>query len=375
MTIVIFIIILAILILSHEFGHFIVAKRAGVRVDEFGLGFPPRLFGWKKGETIYSINLLPFGGFVKIFGETPDEESLAGPDKSRSLVAKPKWVQALVLVAGVVCNLLLAWLVITIGFWLGLPTPATEAGVLQATTPAKVLVLSVLPDSPAAHAGLEVGDEIVSLRRGTATLAGSFGVTDVQKFVSASQAPLELSYHRGRIFVDSNLPVKTTTIVPKSDLVAGQSQPAIGIAMDQIVMARAGFFRGVWEGFKLTASLTKLTTASLLDFLSQAIRGRANLAAVTGPVGLVGLVGDARVMGFVYLLSFMALISINLAVINLLPFPALDGGRLLFLLIEKIKGRPIKPAVANTLNLVGFALLILLMLVVTYSDLAKLFFK
>src|SRR6185436_5173399 len=113
MTVIIFFIILAILILSHEFGHFIVAKKSGIRVDEFGLGFPPKLLSYKYGETTYSLNLIPFGGFVKIFGEDPDELSTAGPDAARSMVNKPKWIQALVLVAGVSCNVILAWLLIS----------------------------------------------------------------------------------------------------------------------------------------------------------------------------------------------------------------------------------------------------------------------
>lgn len=366
MTIILFIVILAILVLSHEFGHFIVAKKAGIRVDEFGLGFPPRVIGWKKGETIYSINLIPFGGFVKIFGENPDEESLSGPDRARSLTAKPKWVQALVLVAGVTFNLILAWLVISLGFMIGLPTPADQIVPGDHASTSHLVITSVLPDSPAALAGLKVGDEILDFSSPEA----------LQKFVAEhSDQEFKLAYKRGQIFNDKEefREPAFVTLKPVADLVEGQV--AVGIGMDNIALVRKSFFPAIWQGLTLTVDLTWLTAKTIVRFVANAFQGEGNLADVTGPVGLVGLVGDARTMGFVYILSFMALISINLAVINLVPFPALDGGRLLFLLIEKIKGSEIKPAVANWLNLIGFGLLLLLMAVVTYSDIAKLFFK
>lgn len=368
MTIILFVVILAILILSHEFGHFIVAKKAGIRVDEFGLGFPPRLFGWKKGETIYSINLIPFGGFVKIFGETPDDESLSGPDRGRSLIAKPKWVQAAVLAAGVTFNLVLAWLVISLGFMIGLPTPVDQVVASDQVSHSHLVITSVLPDSPAEKSGLKTGDELVDFASPEA----------VQQFIAEhANEELKLNYFRGKIFEERDLTsppaISSVAVTPVAGLVEGKA--AIGISMDNIALVRKTFFPALWEGLKLTGSLTYLTAKTIIGFVVDAFRGESGLAAITGPVGLVGLVGDARVMGFVYILSFMALISINLAVINLVPFPALDGGRLLFLLIEKIKGNAIKPALANTLNLVGFGLLLLLMAVVTYSDIAKLFFN
>src|SRR3989338_10680166 len=153
MTIVIFLLILAILILSHEFGHFIVAKKSWIRVDEFGLGFPPKLFGWRSGETEYSINILPLGGFVKIFGENPDEESISGHDAGRSLIAKPKHIQAAVLVAGVACNLILAWLLISVGFMIGLPTPVDQIVANDKSTTAHLLITTIAPGSLASATG------------------------------------------------------------------------------------------------------------------------------------------------------------------------------------------------------------------------------
>lgn len=372
MTIVIFVVILAILIVSHELGHFLAAKWSGIRVDEFGLGFPPRLFGFTKGETTYSLNIIPFGGFVKIFGENPDDESISGADSKRSLVNKPRWIQAIVLAAGITFNLILAWLVISLGFAIGLPTPEEEAQTFAYHTPAKLLIAGVMPESPAEAAGIRAGDEIVSLSSASETLSGELQVAAVQEFIaSRPEQKISLSYRRGAVFKNPDLPVEELTVVPETGIVGEQA--AIGVSLDRIAIARASIPRALWEGLTLTIDLTYLTAKSILFFIIDAFRGEGALSAVTGPVGLVGLVGDARTLGFVYLLSFMAIISINLAVINLIPFPALDGGRLLFLLIEKVKGSAIKPSVANKVNLVGFALLLLLMAVVTYSDIAKLF--
>lgn len=377
MTIVIFLLILAILILSHEFGHFIVAKKSGIRVDEFGLGFPPKLFGWRRGETEYSLNILPLGGFVKIFGENPDEESLVGPDSARSLTAKPKHIQAAVLVAGIACNLILAWFLISVGFMVGLPTPVDQITVGDKATAAHLLINAIAPSSPVQIAGLKSGDELVAIKVATkpeiSTVANPTPELIKQFIEKNGTEKLTLEYRRGKVFKDPNVPIQSVEIQPVTGLVG--DQPAIGIGMDLIANVRKSFFPALWEGLLLTGRLTYLTVTSLAGIIAQAFMGESVLSNITGPVGLVGLVGDASNLGFIYLLSFTAFISINLAVVNLVPFPALDGGRLLFLLIEKIKGSAINPKVANTLNLIGFGLLLLFMAVVTYGDLVKLFWK
>ena len=263
MTIIIFLLILAVLILVHEFGHFIIAKKNNIRVDEFGLGFPPRLIRlFKKGETEYTLNLIPFGGFVKIFGESPSEDS-NDLDKERSLISKPKRVQALVLAGGILFNLLFAWILLSIVFMFGMPN---------------------------------VEGEVVKL----------------------------------------------------------------------------GFFSSIFEGLKITLLITKETVFAFGTLIWQAVTGSADLTVITGPIGIVGLVGQASSLGFIYILIFTAIISINLAVINLVPFPALDGGRLFFLLIEYIKGTPIKPKIFQTINTFGFLALIILMFIVTYNDIINL---
>lgn len=362
MTIILFVVVLAVLILSHEFGHFIVAKKSGVRVDEFGLGFPPRLWGWRRGETTYTLNLLPLGGFVKIFGENPDEESLAGPDAARSLTSKPKSIQAAVLVAGVVCNLLLAWLFLSIGLMSGLPV-STSSG-LPGISGERLVITSVSPGSPAAVA-LKAGDQIVALTAGAKQLS-TLTPEGVQSFIAGNGGrELTLTYRRASEPDQQVAQLKpVTTILP--------DRPAIGITMDLVGTAKLGFFPALWVGLKLTAQLAWATASGLWHLISGAFAGQSVLKTITGPVGLAGLVSDAAGLGWAYLLSFTAFISINLAVLNLVPFPALDGGRLLFLLIEKLKGSAISPRVANALNLAGFALLLLLMAVVTYGDIARL---
>ncbi len=360
MTIIIFFIILALLIVSHEFGHFIVAKKLGIRVDEFGLGFPPKILSFKYGETLYTFNSVPFGGFVKIFGEEPNEESINGPDSARSMFNKPKAVQAAVLAAGVTFNILLAWLLLSLGFMIGLPTPVDGAPAGAKVENVKLLITNVLSDSPAAKAGLKAGDEIVSLDETT-----SLTPEIVQAFIAKyDQRAVKLSYRRGENLAEAEV----------TPMVEGNQVARIGIAMDEVGILRLPLFRALWAGATLTAHLVVGTAAALFDFIRTIfVGGGVALSQITGPVGLIALVGDASSLGFIYLLTFTAFISINLAIINLIPFPALDGGRLLFLLIEKLKGSPIKPKVANTLNYFGFALLIFLMLAVTYSDVLKLF--
>jgi regulator of sigma E protease len=363
MNIIIFIIILLILVVSHEFGHFIVAKKAGIRVDEFAFGFKPRLWSIKKGETTYSINALPIGGYVSIYGENPDEESINGPDKHRSFINKPKYIQAAVMVAGVVMNFLVAWLLFSVGFMSGLPTSVSNSPSGAVVRDAELVVTNVLKGSPAELAGLKAGDKIKHMSSGNdGTEIPS--LESLKYFIRKhSDKDITVSYMRNKELMETNL-------TPEKGLVEGEA--GIGIGMDMIGKMKLPVHQAVWQGLKLSANVFVATVVGFYTLISNAIVGQGDLSAVTGPVGIVGVVGDAASLGFVYLLSFTALISINLAVINLIPFPALDGGRLFFLLIEKIKGSPIKPKVANIVNLIGFCLLMLMMILVTYKDIVKL---
>ncbi len=365
MAIIIFLIILAVLIFVHELGHFIVAKRSGIRVDEFAIGFPPKLFSWQKGETRYVLNLIPFGGYVKIFGENPDEESIAGPDSPRSFVNKPKTTQIAVLIAGIVFNILFAWLLISVGFMTGLPSAADSTSSTQVENP-RLVITSVAPSSPAERAGILPGDEIQSLKTADQSLT-TLTPEGVQDFISSAQEK-EIT---ATLVRDNE--TKTISLRAKEGIVS--DRPAVGISMGLIGTVKLPPHKALYEGAKFTATMTKAIAKGLGTLIGQAFTGKAQFSQITGPVGIVGLVGDASHFGFAYLLSFTAFISINLAVINLIPFPALDGGRILFVLIEAIKGSPIRPKVANTFNLVGFALLMLLMIVVTFHDMLNSFYK
>lgn len=364
MNIIIFLVILLILVVSHEFGHFIVAKKNGIRVDEFAFGFPPRITSIKKGETRYSFNMLPLGGYVKIFGENPNEESINGPDSSRSFVNKPRYVQAFVLVAGVVMNFLVAWLLFSVGFMTGLPSSVDSVPSGEAVKNAQLAVTSVMPGSPAEIAGLKIGDRInhLSVKKDSTDIPSA---TSLQYFIRKyPKDEITFSYTRGKEVLE-------TKIIPKENIIG--SEPGIGIGMDMVGTLKLPIHKALWEGLKLSSHLVVATVQGFYTLIHDAIIGKANLSSISGPVGIVGMVGTASSFGFIYLLSFTALISINLAVINLLPFPALDGGRLLFLLIEKIKGSRINPKVGNTINLIGFSLLMILMVIITYHDILKLF--
>lgn len=364
MTIIIFIIILAVLILVHEFGHFIVAKKSGIRVDEFGLGFPPKLFSKKYGGTNYTLNAIPFGGFVKIFGEDPHSEEISNEDKHRSFYYKPKWIQALVLIAGIVFNLIFAWIVLSIGFMFGMPAPAGYSAFGEIKNE-KVMITSVLPNSPAQKADLQVGDIIIHVKV-AGTSIDDLNAENISRTITTStEGDVSITYER------EAGDLKTVFITPSEDII--KDSRAIGVAMDSMGILKLPIYLAPLEGAHTTYLLIINTAKGLANFLWQAITFNSDWSQVSGPVGIAGVVGQASRLGFVYVLSLVAVISINLALINLVPFPALDGGRLLFVLIESIIRRPIKPAVAQWANAVGFVLLLILMFVVTTHDIIKLF--
>lgn len=363
MSVIIFIIILSVLVFVHEFGHYITAKKNGIRVDEFAIGFPPTIFSWMRGETKWSLNLIPIGGYVKIFGENPDEESTVGKDSSRSFVNKPKHVQALVLSAGIIFNILFAWILITFGFIFGFPVPVSDYP-SEYINDRNLVVIMTATDSPASLAGVLSGDAIISVTSGehSLTLLEPEAFSDFISKHGNKKVTLELK--RGEVF-------RNVEVVPKEGVVTGKS--AIGVSIDTVGTLRLPFLKAVLQGTETTVSLVWQTIVGLSTFFFDAFRGQGDFSQVSGPVGIAGVVGGMAELGFMYLISLTAFISINLAVINLIPFPALDGGRLLFVAIEAITRKPISPNIANTLNAIGFFLLLLLMVVVTYNDIIKLF--
>ncbi len=360
MSIVLFFVILLVLVLVHEFGHFIVAKKAGIRVDEFAFGFPPKLFGKKWGETTYSFNALPLGGYVKIYGENPDD--VDADNRKRSFIGKPRIIQALVIIAGIVFNLILAWILLAAVLMIGIASPLDETNSAYVKSP-MVMITGVHEDTPAEAAGLLAGDVVTHISDGRDSIDVT-ATENLSDFIGVREGrPVTITYQRKD-------ETKEVTITPVSGL--SQNGAAIGIYMDLVGTLQLPLHKALYEGAIKTYQYTELTVVGIYTFLFGAIIGQGDFSQVTGPVGIVNAVGDAANVGFANLLLFTALISINLAVINLIPFPALDGGRLLFIAIEAIMRRQITPSIANALNLVGFALLMLLMLVVTWHDVANL---
>jgi len=352
--------ILVLLIVAHELGHFFAAKIFGVRVEEFGVGYPPRAFSFGKiGETEYTLNWIPFGGFVRLFGDEGQAEHGRG-----SFIDAPRWKQALVLVAGVTANAVMAWLLFAVALHMGVPKPVDVALPGQQV---KLIVSDIVAGSPADAAGIKAGDEITGVSDARGATAESLTAASVVDFVRARGGkPINIFYiHEGA--------TSTATITPANAVLPNAAgQPALGIALVLISTvpepwgaAFVGAFHSTRNGFKMVAN-------DLWTLLQGAIQGTPNLASVVGPVGIVSYVGDASQNGLGAVLMFAALISINLAIINLIPIPALDGGRLLVLGIEALMRRSAPRLAIQALNAIGVGIIILLMVVVTYNDIGRL---
>lgn len=369
MSILIFFVVLLTLVIVHEFGHFIAAKKFGMRVDEFGFGFPPKAFAKKFGETLYSFNILPIGGFVKIYGEDAllegeDGRTEKAPDYERSFIAKPRWAQAIVLFAGVAMNFLLAWILFTVVYTTGFKDviPEAEAGEGAVTT-----VLSVLPDGPAARAGIPRGAEILSIN--TANIAyPNPSPSNFTEFTAkhANEGALTMTYQ----FEGEKKTVRVTT---ETGLIAEEPERRLmGISLGYVIVKSYPAHIAVVKALETSTDMLVKITFGLGTFFADLVRGEANISQMAGPVGLVGIVGEASQDGIITLLRLTAFISLNLVVINLFPFPALDGGRLVFVAIEAIRRKAMPAKFVMYANAAGFLLLIGLMVAVTISDVSKL---
>ena len=371
MTIIIFLIVLGVLIFVHELGHFLLAKWNGIRVDAFKIGFGPKMIAWKMGETEYGINWIPFGGFVRIHGENPDEDSMNGPDKERSFVNKNRCRQASVLVAGVLFNFLFACLIYIVVFNMGVT--ATMDGFEKYSSDFsnfRIMITEVSAGSPAEAVGLKLGDVITDIYQNDASSTANklhvlpLTVSNIQSAIASSSGKvIDLGFTRGRN-------MKVVEIVPKPGIIPGKYD--IGIAMQDVGDMKLPFSTSIFEGGRYTLIMIEDTVSGLYMFILNIFQGTANFSDVTGPVGIAGVVGNAADLGITYLLMVTALISVNLGVINLIPFPALDGGRLLFVIIEGITRRKVPVKFFNIVNIVGFVILMVLMVIVTYNDISSL---
>ncbi len=356
LTIVIFIAILGLLVFVHELGHFIMAKRAGMRVDEFGFGFPPRLFGIKRGETLYSINLIPLGGFVKILGEDGSETA-----DQQSFSNKTGWQRFAVLIAGVTMNVILAWVLISIGFIIGIPTIVTEGEQLPKSAQIQdqaVAILQVQENTPAAQAGLKSGDVIFKINN------EPIGSMDEARELTAQNLGKENTYtiKRGQELFDKQI---TPRVSPP------EGEGPLGVSLGNVGLISYPWYLAIYQGLLATVSLLLGTLAAFWGLIVQLFQGESVSSSLSGPVGIAVLTRDVTRLGFAYLLQFTAILSVNLAIINAVPFPALDGGRILFLLVEKIRRKKLPIQAEQIANTVGFLLLLLLMLAVTVHDFGK----
>lgn len=373
LTIITFLVILSVLVFVHEWGHFWTARRFGLKPEEFGFGFPPRVWGryrakdgtWKtvKGkqevtdaaDTIYSVNLLPIGGFVKL-GEDDTEET----NDPNHFNNKPIWQRAIILLAGVTMNVILAAVLISFGFMVGLPQVLGDLHSSAKISERKIQIVEVLKNVPAAEAELEAGDIIVSVAGETFATTG-----ELQNFVSKREGQvLTYAIKRKTEIIEKDI---------KPEIIGATGDAGIGIGIAETGIVRYPVHIAVWEGVKITVYLTMAITMAFYDLIKGLVTGAGVSIDVGGPIRIAQITGDAMRMGLAYLINFAALLSINLAIINAFPFPALDGGRIVFLIFEKIKGKPVRREVEAALHNIGFALLMILIVLVTYKDIARIF--
>ncbi len=343
MTFILVIAGLALLVFVHEAGHFLFAKLSKMRVEEFGFGFPPRLFGKKIGKTLYSVNLIPFGGFVKLFGEEKET-------KSKDAFQNQSFGKRLpVLAAGVFMNFIIGWLLFSIVFMTGAPR--------------HLAIADVSSNSPAAIAGVQSGDVITEASIGDTHLTDPIDATAFIDGVKTNPVShVTLTVLRG---------TESHTFSMEKRENPPEGEGALGVGLAEVGFDAQPFFQSLVAGLKEAWGALILIIASLFHLVVGIFTTPGILKEVAGPVGIVFLASQASALGFVYFLELLALISVNLVVINLIPFPALDGGRILFLIIEKIKGSPVSRKLEIAVNGIGFAALLILMVLVTVQDITR----
>lgn len=339
-----FIIVLSILVIVHEFGHFIVAKRTGVRVERFSIGFGPEIFGITRGTTRYLISAVPLGGYIKLAGET-EADSIKG--EKWEYLSRSVGERARIIFAGPLLNYILAFFIFSFIFMIGYPTLSSTVG-------------KIVPDYPAKEAGIKVGDKILKVNGHDVRYW-----EDVTEIVHTNKlSSIDLVIER-----DGNL--MDLKVLPKSEEIKTifGSQKKVGLIgimpNDEIVYVRYGIIKSVYMGAKKLFLLTYITFRALWATLTGAIPFKES---ITGPVGIFYITGEAAKLGFVYLLQLMGVLSASLAIFNILPVPVLDGGHLLFLTIEKLRRKALSYKVQENITQAGLILLIGLMAFVFYND-------
>ncbi len=362
-AIALFIIILLLLVVVHEFGHFIVAKLTGMRVDEFAFGFPPRIFAKKIGETTYAINALPLGGYVSIWGENGSEEDKKAHGAAthpRAFGNRPWWAQLLVLIAGVTMNMLLA-LFIFISISYGSVTVSADDEIFGSRIKnSSLMVAEVSKESPAFKAGIVPGSTILSVTNLNQKAALTTATSLIAFIGTYQNTPFVISY----LSPDGHQ--KSTTVAAVYGIVPDKK--ALGISIEQVGTVRTTLLEAITLGYNKTITITQLTVEGLLNVLTSVFKGNEVLSSLSGPVGIAKIVGETSEYGISAILTLVAVLSINLAIFNILPLPALDGGRMVVVIIETISRRKIPYVYYSWINITGFLALMLLLVVVTIND-------
>jgi regulator of sigma E protease len=333
--------VLIVLVLVHECGHYFSARAFGVKVEEFGLFFPPRLWSFMRKGTRYSINAIPIGGFVKLAGEED-------PDVPGSLASKKPWVRIIVLAAGSIMNAILPVILFSLAFMI--PHNVVKG---------EVVVQEVAPNSPAEQNGIEVGDTILMINGKTVE-----NLADV-----STEINLKLGQEVEIVVEHSDATQEAITVVPRWQPPEGEGAVGIASSVPNATTVRESlpFWEAIPSGFTECIETYILYKNGIISLIIGAAP-----ATVAGPVGIAELTGEAARAGFSYLLQFAAFFSINLAIINIFPLPALDGGRIAFVVLEWIRGgKRISPRVEGLIHTAGFILLIFVMLAITYQDIAR----
>jgi len=332
------------LMVIHEFGHFIIAKKFGIRVDEFGIGYPPRMFGKKIGETIYSVNWLPLGAFVRIYGEE------GGIDDIRSFANLKIWKRVLIIIGGVVAFWITAIVIFSIVFAMGAQLPVGDSDVQGLANP-QIKVITVSQNSPASTAGLKVGDTITKINK----------IADFQKFTGDNKGKeITLTIERNGKTFDVNL-------TPRVNPPSGEGAVGVGLERMATLVEKSSWYMAPIHGVTYTWQTTVNALKGLYVVFANLFTGKGapEGASFAGPLGITVFMANAASYGVGFFLYFIGMISVFIAIFNLFPIPALDGGKLVFLLIEKIKGRPVSVKVEQSITLVCFVILIALSLFIT----------
>ena len=365
LSIIVFILLLGVLVFVHELGHFVVAKWTGMRVDEFALGFPPRLFGVKRGDTTYAINALPLGGYVRIHGEGADADQ--EPDE-RAFPNRPIWTRIVTIIAGVFMNLLFAFLVLTIAFSIGFYAPdpglATSPGATLLSS--QVMISGIQKDSPADRAGLQPGDIVQSVKAGDLSEAKTLTtLQELQTYTKQEQNrgedQLQINYQR-----DGQDGQVTATI--------NKTGAALGVYIDAMSVVRLPIWRSAVVAVQEIWAIITLTWQALGQFVHTLFYHAKLDGTVSGPVGIYQAASSATRTGAMAVIFLAVELSVNLALLNILPFPPLDGGKLFFLLVELMfRRRVIRHEIEAGITYAGVAILFCLIVAVSINDIIHLF--